>query len=217
MSFTTELGSLVTKWFRAVTSRGTILTDRAASSRIVAMIAAEERARNTFRKRHGMLRKVDSGEVGGGHLHDLDYSDEDDVVDKNGMVSFAGVEDDDVNVEELKRILRQGRQAAKMASEDGLKEAKMGVGDTEPLFDNILSSIGDRVEKREVGSAEKLTGETHSLMLLVYKQMQELMKKVEDLEMRAARQDETHGRGRGSLGGLGAPQTVPQQSDVNRL
>jgi hypothetical protein len=53
-----------------------------------------------------------------------------------------------------------------------MKEAKKGLGSTDPLFDNIITSIGDRVEKKEVGAVEKMTAEVHSLLLLVYKQNQ---------------------------------------------
>jgi CRISPR/Cas system CSM-associated protein Csm2 small subunit len=201
-SFTTELGSLVSKWFQAVTSQGKILTDRAANSCIEALIVAEEKERAKFRHRHGMtrglgLKRFGDGESssGGGDPNDPEYSDEDDVVDKQGMVSFAGVEDDDVNVEELKRILDQGERAAKASAKDGLKSADTGgVADTEPLFNNILSSIGDRVSKKDVGEMEKMTMEVHSLMLLVYKQNQELMKEVSELKVRVARQDRNQSR-----------------------
>jgi hypothetical protein len=109
----TELGSLVGKWFRAVTSGGAILTDRAAKQRIEGMIAAKEIERVKYKKRHGLKPQFESfkgsaGGGGGGDPNDSDFSDEDDVVDKDGMVSFAGVEDDDINVDELKRVLHRG-------------------------------------------------------------------------------------------------------------
>jgi len=145
------------------------MTDRAATRRVETMIAAEEIERARFRSRHGMapgLRGSSTKSLSRWDPKDPDYSDDDDVVDKDGMVSFAGVEDDDVNVEELKRILNQGRRSAKAASRDGVTKAALGQDDTELLFDNILSSIGDRVGKKEVGAVEKLTAEVQSLHLL---------------------------------------------------
>lgn len=204
-SFFTELNSLVSKWFQAVTSGGKILTDGAARKRIDGMIAAEELLRAKYKKRHGMKKQYGvDGDVmkkPAGDPNDSDYSDEDDVVDKEGMVSFAGVDDDDINVDELKRVLQTGSRAAKTAAEEGLKAAKSGMGATDPLFDNIIKSIGDRVEKKQVGAMEKMTTEVHSLLLLVYKQNQELMKEVGDLRARAARQDRRERSRRGEREG----------------
>ena len=104
-------------------------------------------------------------------------------------MSFAGVEDDDINIDELKRVLSVGHRSAKNAARDGVKAATKGVGDTDPLYDNILRSIGDRVEKKEIGAVEKMQSEMHSLMLLMYKQNQELMKEVGELKAKSVRQE----------------------------
>ena len=105
------------------------------------------------------------------------------------MVSFAGVEDDDINIDELRRVLNVGHRSARKATKDGVKAASKGVGDIDPLYDNILRSIGDRVEKKEVGALEKMQTEMHSLLLLMYKQNQELMKDVAELKAKSARQE----------------------------
>ena len=97
------------------------------------------------------------------------------------MVSFVGVEDDDINIKELRRVLNVGQRSARKATKDGVKAATEGVGDIDPLYDNILRSIGDRVEKRKVGALEKMQTQMHSLLLLTYKQNQELMNQNQEL------------------------------------
>ena len=119
-----------------------------------------------------------------------DLPDEDDIIDKDGMVSFAGVEDDDINVDELRRTLDHGKAASRVAVGDGVTKAKTGLGDTGPLFDSILTSIGERMEKRKLSEQEKKVNEIHSLALLMYKQQQDMMKDMDQLRGRVSAQEQ---------------------------
>ena len=149
------------------------VTDAAALKRIKGMIAAEERERQKFKKLYGMkdTANTDSWRSPTRDPEDSDYSDEDDIIDKDGMVSFAGVEDDDINVDELRRTLDHGKAASRVAVGDGVTKAKSGLGDTGPLFDSILTSIGERMEKRKMSEQEKKVNEMHSVVLMIAKQL----------------------------------------------
>ena len=107
---------LCAKWLRSQTSRGKLITDRKALRRVRAMLAAEEHERELFRKRHGLGETFNAGSTDKKDGEDSDYSDAEDVVRADGMVSFEGVEDDDVNIEELRRILQGGSNAAQRAT-----------------------------------------------------------------------------------------------------
>ena len=183
---------LVSKYLKAKFSGGAILTDSAALKRIKGMIAAEERERQKFKKLYGMkdTANTDSWRSPTRDPEDSDYSDEDDIIDKDGMVSFAGVEDDDINVDELRRTLDHGKAASRVAVGDGVTKAKSGLGDTGPLFDSILTSIGERMEKRKMSEQEKKVNEIHSLSLLMYKQQQDMMKDMDQLRGRVSAQEQ---------------------------
>jgi len=191
-SFVQEVATLVSKYFKARFSGGAILTDAAALKRIKGMIAAEERERQKFKKLYGMkdTANTDSWRSPTRDPEDSDYSDEDDIIDKDGMVSFAGVEDDDINVDELRRTLDHGKAASRVAVGDGVTKAKSGLGDTGPLFDSILTSIGERMEKRKMSEQEKKVNEIHSLSLLMYKQQQDMMKDMDQLRGRVSAQEQ---------------------------
>jgi hypothetical protein len=191
-SFVQEVATLVSKYFKARFSGGAILTDAAALKRIKGMIAAEERERQKFKKLYGMkdTANTDSWRSPTRDPEDSDYSDEDDIIDKDGMVSFAGVEDDDINVDELRRTLDHGKAASRVAVGDGVTKAKTGLGDTGPLFDSILTSIGERMEKRKMSEQEKKVNEIHSLSLLMYKQQQDMMKDMDQLRGRVSAQEQ---------------------------
>jgi hypothetical protein len=191
-SFVQEVATLVSKYFKARFSGGAILTDAAALKRIKGMIAAEERERQKFKKLYGMkdTANTDSWRSPTRDPEDSDYSDEDDIIDKDGMVSFAGVEDDDINVDELRRTLDHGKAASRLAVGDGVTKAKTGLGDTGPLFDSILTSIGERMEKRKMSEQEKKVNEIHSLSLLMYKQQQDMMKDMDQLRGRVSAQEQ---------------------------
>mmetsp|Transcript_10574 Transcript_10574/g.42685 ORF Transcript_10574/g.42685 Transcript_10574/m.42685 type:complete len:2274 (-) Transcript_10574:246-7067(-) len=191
-SFVNEVATLISKYFKAKFSGGAILTDAAALKRIKGMIAAEERERQKFKKMYGMRDVANTG-VGRSFTrdpNDSDYSDEDDVIDKDGMVSFVGVEDDDINVDELRRVLEHGKAASRVAVGDGVTKAKSGLGDTGPLFDSIITSIGERMEKRKLSDQEKKVNEIHSLALLMYKQQQDMMKDMDQLRGRVSAQEQ---------------------------
>ena len=191
-SFVQEVATLISKYFKAKFSGGAILTDAAALKRVKGMIAAEERERQKFKKMYGM-RDVANAGVGRSFTrdpNDSDYSDEDDVIDKDGMVSFVGVDDDDINVDELRRTLEHGKAASRVAVGDGVAKAKSGLGDTGPLFDSIITSIGERMEKRKLSDQEKKVNEIHSLSLLMYKQQQDMMKDMDQLRGRVSAQEQ---------------------------
>ena len=191
-SFVQEVATLISKYFKAKFSGGAILTDAAALKRVKGMIAAEERERQKFKKMYGM-RDVANTSVGRSFTRDpddSDYSDEDDVVDKDGMVSFVGVDDDDINVDELRRTLEHGKAASRVAVGDGVAKAKSGLGDTGPLFDSIITSIGERMEKRKLSDQENKVNEIHSLALLMYKQQQDMMKDMDQLRGRVSAQEQ---------------------------
>ena len=191
-SFVQEVAMLVSKYLKAKFSGGAILTDSAALKRIKGMIAAEERERQKFKKMYGMkdTANTDIGRSFTRDPEDSDYSDEDDIIDKDGMVSFAGVEDDDINVDELRRTLDHGKAASRVAVGDGVTKAKSGLGDTGLLFDSILTSIGERMEKRKMSEQEKKVNEIHSLSLLMYKQQQDMMKDMDQLRGRVSAQEQ---------------------------
>ena len=71
-----------------------------------------------------------------------------------------------------------------------MTKAKTGLGDTGPLFDSILTSIGERMEKRKMSEQEKKVNEIHSLSLLMYKQQQDMMKDMDQLRGRVSAQEQ---------------------------
>ena len=73
---------------------------------------------------------------------------------------------------------------------DGVAKAKSGLGDTGPLFDSIITSIGERMEKRKLSDQEKKVNEIHSLSLLMYKQQQDMMKDMDQLRGRVSAQEQ---------------------------
>lgn len=183
VSFISELSMLCAKWLRSQTSRGKLITDRKALRRVRAMLAAEEHERELFRKRHGLGETFNAGSTDKKDEEDSDYSDAEDVVRADGMVSFEGVEDDDVNIEELRRILQGGNNAAQRATKAGLRKAQSGLGDVDVLLDTVIKSVGDRVEKKHISAMEKKVNETHSLVMLMYKHMTEQQEALERLKM----------------------------------
>merc|ERR1711939_939923 len=98
--------------------------------------------------------------------NDSDYSDEEDVVDEDGNA------------------------ASRVAVGDGVAKAKSGLGDTGPLFDSIITSIGERMEKRKLSDQENKVNEIHSLALLMYKQQQDMMKDMDQLRGRVSAQEQ---------------------------
>ena len=136
-----------------------------------------------FSKRHGLGEAFNAGSTNKKDEEDSDYSDAEDVVRADGMVSFEGVEDDDVNIEELRRILQGGNNAAQRATKAGLRKAQSGLGDVDVLLDTVIKSVGDRVEKKHISAMEKKVNETHSLVMLMYKHMTEQQEALERLKM----------------------------------
>ena len=172
-SFISEMGQLFVKWLKAKTSRGKLLSDDAALRRVRALLGAEDKERKRFKEKHG-LRHGAARAPGGG---ESDSDGEDDF--RATSVEFVGDNGAGIQLDELRRVLEGSHQTAKRAVSSGSKKAQRGLGDVDVLCDSIVQSVGNAKREDHASPMEKKVAETHSLVLLMMKQLTEQQVKLD--------------------------------------
>ena len=170
-SIISEMSKLSTRWLRAKTSGGKLLTDRAALKRVRAMLAVEEFERDRFMEKHGIANTA--VRRGRATRDDGDSDSDEEGRDSSSakVLEFSGDQGRGVEVTELRRVLEGSYQTARRANGSGLKKAKGGLGDVTVLCESIVASVGNAKSVDDTSPMEKKVNEMHSVVLMIAKQL----------------------------------------------
>ena len=169
-SFISEMGQLFVKWLKAKTSRGKLLSDDAALRRVRALLARIKSARGS-RKSTACVMAPPARPAAASRTRMARTI-------SATSVEFVGDNGAGIQLDELRRVLEGSHQTAKRAASSGSKKAQRGLGDVDVLCDSIVQSVGN-AKREDHAWMEKKVAETHSLVLLMMKQLTEQQVKLD--------------------------------------
>ena len=185
--FFSEFATLIARSIRAKMSKGKLLTDERALTRVRAMVKAQAKDLHSFQRKYGLDGKP---QLSKDHMdkskNDSD-SDNDEVGSEPSRFSIAGAEGEHHEPESLRRILQNADRCTQQAVMTGSKSAQRGVGDVDVLLNSIIGSVVEKVESEEHAQGENQLAELHSMVSLLCKQVSQHGLILKELQQHALR------------------------------